>query len=191
MVRGATPPSRQSRRRWPATTAPSTCSRSNARMFRVCCRSSRCTSRAAWMMNVRCSEGRSGFKGRGLVERRWPGLFFQNVGSGCVTDRRVSSTAHSHRRRFPSRSGLEPLGPIRPPAAVMLLRASQPRLRRLERRPIGLVRPMAPFTFGRWVDHPGECPLAASTKRVFALVSCAIRHAERQGTMWSFSAPIA
>src|SRR6185312_494114 len=38
---------------------------------------------------------------------------------------------------------------------------------------------------------PAMCPLAASTKRVFALVSCAIRQAERQGTMWSFSAPIA
>ena len=38
---------------------------------------------------------------------------------------------------------------------------------------------------------PAICPLPASTKRVFALVSCAIRQAERQGTMWSFSAPIA
>jgi hypothetical protein len=38
---------------------------------------------------------------------------------------------------------------------------------------------------------PAMCPLAASTKRVCALVSCAIRHAERQGTMWSFSAPTA
>jgi len=65
----------------------------------------------------------------------------------------------------------------------------QPRLRRLERRPIGLVRPMVPLDGGLII--PTICPLAASTKRVFALVSCAIRQAERQGTMWSFSAPIA
>jgi hypothetical protein len=128
-----------------------------------------------------------GLKVEVLVERRWPGLFFQNVGSGCVTDRRVVSAAHSHRRRFPSRSGLEPIGPIRPPAAVMLLRAGQPRLRRLESRPIGLVGPMAPFTFGRWVDHPGDMP----TRRQHKARLCAIRQAERQGTMWSFSAPIA
>src|SRR5271166_2222592 len=38
---------------------------------------------------------------------------------------------------------------------------------------------------------PAMCLLAASKKRVFPLVSCATRHAERQGTMWSFSAPTA
>jgi hypothetical protein len=48
--------------------------------------------------------------------------------------------------------------PNPPTSCRHALRVGQPRLRRLERRPIGLVRPMAPSTFGRWVYHPGDMP---------------------------------
>src|SRR6476660_8467330 len=55
-----------------------------------------------------------------------PILFFQNIASRCVLDRRVGSTADSRRRHSLSGTGLKPFGPLAPPAALVLFRASQP-----------------------------------------------------------------
>jgi hypothetical protein len=86
-------------------------------------------------------------------------LFFQNIASWCVLDRRVGSAADSRRRHSLSGTGLKPFGPIAPPAALALFRASQPRRRRPGRRRIaGLVGPVAAFACGRRVDHAGDVP---------------------------------
>src|SRR6476660_2203953 len=81
-----------------------------------------------------------------------PMLFFQNIASRCVLDRRVGSTADSRRRHSLSGTGLKPFGPIAPPAALVLFRASQPSRRRPGRRRIAaLVGAVAAFSCGRRV----------------------------------------
>ena len=86
-------------------------------------------------------------------------LFFHNIASWCVPDRRVGSIADSRRRHFLSGAGLEPFGPIAPPAAVVFFRAGQPRRRRPGRRRIaGFVGPGTAFACGRRVDHARDVP---------------------------------
>jgi hypothetical protein len=86
-------------------------------------------------------------------------LFFQNIASWCVPDRRVGSTADGRHRHSLSGAGLEPFGPIAPPAAVAFFRAGQPRRRRPGRRRIAdLVGPVAAFACGRRVDHARDVP---------------------------------
>src|ERR671917_2570231 len=48
-----------------------------------------------------------------------------------------------------------------------------------------------PLPFEGGLIMPAMWPLEARAKRVLALVSCPIFHAEFQGTMWSLSAPTA
>src|SRR4029453_18206158 len=106
-------------------------------------------------------------------------------------DGRVGSTADSRRRHSLSGTGLKPFGPISPPAALVLFRASPPSRRRPGRRRIaGLVGPVAAFACGRRVDHAGDVPTRC--KHEARLRTCQLRYppSELHGTMWSLSAPI-
>src|SRR6202171_1454824 len=106
---------------------------------------------------------------------RSPMLFFQNIASRCVLDRRVGSTPDSPRGHSLPGTGFKPFGPIAPPAALVLFRASQPSRRRPGRRRIaGLVGPVAAFACGGRVDHAGDVP--TRRKHEARLRTCQLRY---------------
>ena len=99
-------------------------------------------------------------------------LFFHNIASWCVANRRVGSIADSRRRHSLSGAGLEPCGPVAPPAAVVFFALGPPRRRRPGRRRIaGLVDPVAAFSSDGGLMMPAMWPLEAITKRTLPLVA--------------------
>ena len=115
---------------------------------------------------------------------------FEHIAPGRVIQRREIRAADGGRRTFgPERSSshrtqsVHQLPSCR--AAVASHRPAVPGGGRLS-----LIQ-WLPLPFDGGLIIPAMWPLAASTKRTLPPVSWLIRQAERQGTIWSFSAPTA
>src|SRR5215207_7706997 len=108
-------------------------------------------------------------------------LLLLDVGAGGVLDGRVLLAADARRVHLFAGAGLEPVGPVLPPGALVLGGVLPP----------PSLTQCLPLPLEGGLIMPAMWPLLAKAKRVVALVSCPIFHAEYHGTMWSLSAPTA
>src|SRR5260221_941549 len=89
------------------------------------------------------------------MEAQSGGSCLENVGSRGLAEWWMHGAANRRRRPLPARARCQPRGPVRPPAALVLLRAGEPLLGGLGLR-VGIVRPITALAFGRRVDHAGD-----------------------------------